>query len=105
MPSCSATQSSTWFAHAKTASVRLPYGNFTKPGVRFLHETITAIDPVTRRVTTDSQSFVADFLIVALGADYDMEATPGLAAANEFYSLAGAERLRDLLSVFSKGKA
>jgi sulfide:quinone oxidoreductase len=93
------------FAHAKADAVRLPYRNFAKPGVRFLKQTITAIDPVARRVTTDTQSFVADFLIVALGADYDMAATPGLAEANEFYSVAGAERLRDLLPTFNKGRA
>ena len=93
------------FAHAKVDAVRLPYRNFAKPGVRFLKQTITAIDPVARRVTTDTQSFAADFLIVALGADYDMAATPGLAEANEFYSVAGAERLRDLLPTFNKGRA
>jgi sulfide:quinone oxidoreductase len=93
------------FAHAKADAVRLPYRNFTKPGVRFLKQTITAIDPSAKFVTTDTQSFQADFLIVALGADYDMEATPGLAEANEFYSVAGARRLRDLLPNFTKGKA
>ena len=93
------------FAHAKADAVRLPYRNFAKPGVRFLKQTITAIDPVARRITTDRQSFAADFLIVALGADYDMAATPGLAEANEFYSVAGAERLRDLLPTFNKGRA
>jgi sulfide:quinone oxidoreductase len=93
------------FAHAKADAVRLPYSNFAKAGVRFLKQTITAIDPVAKRVTTDTQSFEADFLIVALGADYDMGATPGLAEANEFYSVAGAERLRNLLPTFTKGKA
>ena len=35
-------------------------------------------------------------LVIALGADYDLDATPGLAeGGNEFYSVAGAERLRD----------
>jgi len=39
-----------------------------------------------------------------LGADYDINATPGLAeAGNEFYSFAGAERLREVLPSFSKG--
>jgi len=93
------------FAHARVDAVRLPYRNLVKPGVRFLKQTITAIDPVAKRVTTDTQRFEADFLIVALGADYDLDATPGLAEANEFYSVAGAERLRNLLPTFTKGKA
>jgi sulfide:quinone oxidoreductase len=43
---------------------------------------------------------------VALGADYDLDATPGLAeAGNEFYSVAGAERLAELLPTFSRGRA
>ena len=44
-------------------------------------------------------------LVVALGADYDYDATPGLADAHEFYSVAGAERLRDALSSFPGGRA
>ena len=61
---------------------------------RSSRETITAIDPEARRVTTDAGVHEADVLVVALGADYDLDATPGLAeAGNEFYSVAGAERL------------
>jgi sulfide:quinone oxidoreductase len=49
---------------------------------------------------------VADVLVVALGADYDQAATPGLTeGGNEFYSVTGAERLRDVLPTFSKGRA
>ena len=65
-----------------------------------------AIDPVSRRVTTDGGSYDADFLVIALGADYDMDATPGLAeGGNEFYTVAGAERVRDLLPSFTSGRA
>jgi sulfide:quinone oxidoreductase len=92
------------FGHAKSDAVRLPYRKFTKSGVRLLKQTITEIDPVAKRVTTDAECFEADFLIVALGAEYDMEATPGLAETGEFYTVAGAERLRDVLPTFSKGK-
>jgi sulfide:quinone oxidoreductase len=43
--------------------------------------------------------------VIALGADYDIAATPGLAdGGNEFYSFKGAQRLRELLPTFSKGK-
>ena len=94
------------FGHAELNAVRLPYNNFTKPGVRFLQQTVTAIDPETKRVTTDAGSYDADYLVIALGADYDLDATPGLAeAGNEFYSVAGAEKVRDLLPSFTKGRA
>jgi sulfide:quinone oxidoreductase len=71
-----------------------------------LRETVTAIDPEARRVTTDAGTHDADVLVVALGAEYDVSATPGLAEhGNEFYSVAGAERLRDVLPNFTSGRA
>ena len=84
--------------------MRLPYADITTPHVRFRQETITAIDPEARRVATDLDTYEADVLVVALGADYDLAATPGLAeAGNEFYSVAGAEALRDVLPSFRVG--
>jgi sulfide:quinone oxidoreductase len=94
------------FGRAALDDVRLPYTCIAKPGVRFLRETITAIDPEARRVTTDSAVHEADVLVVALGADYDFAATPGLLeGGNEFYSVAGAERLRSVLPTFTRGRA
>jgi sulfide:quinone oxidoreductase len=92
------------FGHTSSDAVRLPYRKFIKPGVRFLQETITSIDPVAKRVKTDRGSCEADFLVVALGADYDFDATPGLADTTEFYTLAGAERLGKILPTFTKGR-
>ena len=58
------------------------------------------------RVSTDGGVHEADVLVVALGADYDLDATPGLAeGGNEFYSVAGAQRLGELLPTFSQGRA
>ena len=94
------------FGREAPEAVRLPYRNFVKSGVRFVQETITAIDPTARRVTTTGDTYEADFLVVALGADHDLAATPGLAEdGNEFYSVAGAIRLREVLSAFSRGPA
>jgi len=94
------------FGHKPADAVRLPYRNIIKPGVDFRQETITAIDPETRRVRTDSASYEADVLVIALGADYNLSHTPGLAeGGNEFYSFAGAERLREVIPAFTKGHA
>jgi sulfide:quinone oxidoreductase len=94
------------FGRKKPDAVRIAYHNIIKPGVRFRQETITAIDPNTRRVTTSSGTYAADVLVIALGADYDVDATPGLTqGGNEFYSFSGAERLREVLPTFSKGRA
>jgi len=94
------------FGRAGADAVRLPYADFAKPGVRLLKETVREIDPGSRRVVTDAGEHEADVLVVALGADYDMEATPGLAeAGNEFYSVAGAERMAGLVPGFVEGRA
>jgi sulfide:quinone oxidoreductase len=93
------------FGRTSLDAVRLPYREIAKPGVRFLRETITAIDPAARTVTTDGGVHQADVLVVALGADYDFAATPGLADSNEFYSVAGAQRLGELLPTFTRGRA
>ena len=91
------------FGRTTPDAVLLPYKKFLKPGVRFLQETISSIDPVAKRVTTNRGTHEADFLVVALGADYDFAATPGMADATEFYTLAGATRLGEMLPTFTKG--
>jgi sulfide:quinone oxidoreductase len=91
------------FGRSTLDAVKLPYRKFVKPGVRFLRETISSIDPVAKRVTTDRGTHEADFLVIALGADYDFDATPGLADSTEFYTVAGAARLGEILPTFTKG--
>src|SRR5690349_10813675 len=85
--------------------VKLFYREIAKEGVEFRQETVTGIDGAARRVTTDVRSYDADFVVVALGADYDMAATPGFeAGGHEYYTLAGAGRLRDALAEFDGGR-
>jgi sulfide:quinone oxidoreductase len=94
------------FGRQSPEAVHVPYASFSKPGVRLLRETVLEIDPESRRVRTDAGDHEADYLVVALGADYDMEGTPGLAeAGNEFYSVPGAERMAGLLPGFGGGRA
>ncbi|HET6449276.1 MAG TPA: FAD-dependent oxidoreductase [Conexibacter sp.] len=94
------------FGRETAATVRLPYREVTKPGVRLLRETVVGIDPDARRVTTDAGVHEADVLVVALGADYDLDATPGLAeGGNEFYSVTGAQQLAPIVQSFSSGHA
>ena len=93
------------FGHKTADAVKLSYKRMVKPGLKFCQETITSIDPVAKRVTTNQATYEADILVIALGAEYDIQATPGLAeGGNEFYSFKGAERLREVLPTFSKGK-
>lgn len=94
------------FGHKPADAVKIPYSRIVKPGVQFRRATILAIDPVTKRVTTDSGTFEADVLVVAMGANYDVSATPGLAeGGNEYYSFEGAQKLREVIPTFTKGHA
>jgi sulfide:quinone oxidoreductase len=94
------------FGKREPDDIRLHYRDLTTPHVRFRQELVTAIDPVQRQVTTDLDAYEADVVVVALGADYDVAATPGLTeVGNEFYSVFGAETLRDVLPSFGSGTA
>jgi sulfide:quinone oxidoreductase len=85
--------------------IRLYYRDLAQDGVEFRQETVTGLDPAARRVSTDAGAYDADFIVVALGAEYDFAATPGFEqGGHEYYSLAGAERLRDELADFEGGK-
>jgi sulfide:quinone oxidoreductase len=93
------------FGRTTPQAVRHPYRDLVKPGVRFVQAAIRSIDPVRRRVETDAGAFDADVMVVALGADLDPSATPGLAeAGHEFYTVDGAFAARDVLDSFGGGR-
>jgi sulfide:quinone oxidoreductase len=93
------------FGRATAEAVCHSYGDLVKPGVRFVHSTIRSIDPVARRVETDAGPFDGDVLVVALGADLDPAATPGLVeAGREFYTVDGAFAAREVLDTFGGGR-
>jgi sulfide:quinone oxidoreductase len=57
-------------------------------------------------VTTDAGVHEADYLVIALGAEYDLAATPGLAEVDsEFYSVDGARKLAAVIPEFAAGRA
>jgi sulfide:quinone oxidoreductase len=92
------------FRGVASEAVRIPYRELAKPGVEFRQERVTAIDPAARHVTTDGGAYDADILVIALGADYDIDATPGFAEGGfEYYSVPGTERMRDALPGFTGG--
>jgi sulfide:quinone oxidoreductase len=93
------------FGRQTLDAVKLPYRVIVKEGVRFVQDTVTAIDPTERLVTTEGGVYEGDYLVVALGADYDFDATPGLAQGTEFYSVEGAARMAGLLPSFTEGHA
>ncbi len=93
------------FGRTTASGVTHRYSDMVKPGVRFVSAEITAIDPSARRVETTAGPFEADVMVVALGADLDPAATPGLLEGGyEFYTEAGAFALRDVLERFDGGR-
>jgi sulfide:quinone oxidoreductase len=93
------------FGKVPAESVQHSYADLVKPGVTFVQSTVTSIDPVAKRVETDAGPFDADILVVALGADLHPDATPGLVeGGHEFYTVAGAFGLRDVLADFGGGR-
>lgn len=92
------------FGQSGAESIRMPYQRHELPGVRFVNEEIIAIDPEARSATTTNGSYSADTLVVALGADYDIAATPGLSEfGEEFYSVAGTVAAAEALDNFTGG--
>ena len=93
------------FGRTTADAVFHPYADIVKPGVRFVQAEIQSIDPVAKRVETDAGTFEADILVVALGADLDPAATPGLVeGGHEFYTWRARSRLRDVLADFAGGR-
>jgi len=93
------------FGRTVPAAVQHPYRDFVKPGVRFVQTAVESIDPSSKRVETDAGTFDADILVVALGADLDPSATPGLVeGGHEFYTDAGAFALQKVLDDFPGGR-
>ena len=93
------------FGGKEISDIQLHYDDISHDGVEFRRERVTSIDPESRHVTTDGGSYDADILVVALGADYDFAATPGFDdGAVEYYSVAGAKRMRGALADFDSGR-
>jgi len=94
------------FGRHTVDEVRNDYRRIDKPSVEFRQELVTSIDPEARRVVTTGGTYDADVLVIALGADLDPAATPGLAeGGHEFYTEDGAFALRDHLPAFEGGDA
>ena len=92
------------FGREDLPTIRVPYSHLEKPSVRFTQETVLAIDPERRRVVTNATTYDPDILVVALGADLDPAATPGMVEeGSEFYTVEGAARVRDVLPGFEGG--
>lgn len=88
-----------------TDAISRPLERLQRKGIDVVTGTVDHIDPEARRVRVNGETLSADHLVIALGAELAPESIPGLAEAGQsFYSLAGAEGLRDALPGFREGR-
>jgi len=77
----------------------------SRRGIELVTGTVDRIDPARRAVSVGGRELLADHLVIALGADLDASAVPGLAdAGHSFYTLEGTVALRDALARFEQGR-
>ena len=77
----------------------------SRKGIQFAQGAVMGLDLEGRIVHTEAGELSWDHLVVALGTEMAYDAVPGLAdAAHTFYSLDGAEKLRDALALLTGGK-
>jgi sulfide:quinone oxidoreductase len=96
-----------WLAvGTRTATeIQRPVHALLRRGIEFVQGNVDSIDPTNRTVTVGEQRFAADAIVIALGAELAPEAIPGLVeAGHNFYTLEGAQSLRDALKEFTGGK-
>jgi sulfide:quinone oxidoreductase len=90
------------------ADIQRDNTDFVEPGIAYLHESVTAIDTASRRVTTDQGQHDYDWLVLALGCRTVLDAVDGLPEqwgkrAFGFYTPDSALRLADALQDFQGG--
>jgi sulfide:quinone oxidoreductase len=82
-----------------------PLARLKRKGVEVVQGEIERIDADRREVTVNGEKLSGDYLVIALGAELAPETVPGLpAAGHNFYTVAGAETLRDALGTFTGGR-
>jgi sulfide:quinone oxidoreductase len=82
-----------------------PLARLEKRGVEVVRGEVERVDPGKREALVAGRTLAGDHLIIALGAELSPETIPGLPeSGHDFYTLEGAEALRDAFARFSGGK-
>lgn len=86
-------------------SISRPLLNLEKRGIERIQGEIEVIDPDKHRVRINGREYTGDYMVIALGAEYAPAAIPGLEeAGHNFYSLEGAEALREARLKLQSGR-
>jgi sulfide:quinone oxidoreductase len=85
--------------------VSRPLERLERKGIEIVRGEVVRIDPQRREAVVGGTPLRGDHLIVALGAEFALDAIPGLAeAGHTFCTLDGATRLRAALAQFRGGR-
>jgi len=74
-------------------------------GIEFHQAEIAKIDLTGKRVEAGGASYAYDYLIIALGAELNCKAIPGVEPEQCLYELPGILKTKEKLNNFSRGKA
>src|SRR3990172_10026928 len=75
-----------------------------RKGIEFIAAEISGIDLSHRTVGLSGQELAYDYLVLAMGAQYSAGDIPGLATAYTYYTLEGAEALREEIAALKAGR-
>jgi sulfide:quinone oxidoreductase len=85
--------------------VSRPLERLARRGIEVVRGEVERIDPAQREAVVSGTRLRGDRLVVTLGAEFALDAIPGLAGAGHtFCTLDGAARLRDELARFRGGR-
>jgi len=85
--------------------VSRPLDRLRRKGIEVVRGEVELIDPQRREAVVGGKRLHGDHLVVALGAEFTLDAIPGLAeAGHTFCTLDGATRLRAALSQLQGGR-
>ncbi len=82
-----------------------PLSLLERKGIEVVCGEVEQIDATRRQVVVSGRTLPGDYLVLALGAEPAADAIPGLAETGyNFYTLSGAQRLREALAGFAGGR-
>ncbi len=85
--------------------ISMPLAGISRKGILFIRAEVSSIDVSQGKVKAGSVELGYDYLVIALGADYQWDAVPGFSAiGNSFYHIEWAAKLRKQLEGFPGGE-
>ncbi len=99
-----ATQTWVMMGERQPRQVTRSFDALKRRGIDLYDSEVRRINAETREVVTENATLKRDFLVVALGADLNLGAIDGLdRAAESFYTMEGALKLREQLKAWKGG--